>query len=108
MPDVKYDVAIYEAYDSTWHKIAFDLLTGKNSWRRGRLLIYAQGLTMPTFKPDVPLQPDTTYLWSVRLRRGDTVSTWSQVKHTLVRPGTFWYFAIEQWETWLNFTTPGK
>ena len=108
MPNVKYDVAIYEAYDSTWRKIALDLLTGKESWRRGRLMIYAQGLAAPKYKPDVSLQQDTTYLWSVRLRRGDAVSTWSQVKHTLVRPGTFWYFAIEQWETWLNFATPGK
>jgi len=108
IPDVKYDVAIYEAYDSTWHKITFDLLTGKESRRRGRLLIYAQGLTTPSFKPDVSLQPDTTYLWSVRLRRSDTVSTWSQIKRTLFNPGTFWYFAITQWEAWLNFTTPSK
>ena len=107
-PSVKYDVAIYEAYDSTWHKINLDLLTGKESWRRGRLMIYAQGLTTPTFKPDVSLQPETTYLWSVRLRRGDTVSTWSQAKRTLVHPGAFWYFLVEQWEMWFNFTTPSK
>ena len=108
IPDIMYDVAIYEAYDSNWRKINLDLLTGKERWRRGRLLIYAQGLTTPTFKPDISLQPDTTYVWSVRLRRDDTVSTWSQVKHTLVHPGAFWYFSFEQWESWLNFTTPGK
>lgn len=107
-PNVKYDVAIYEAYDSTWRKINLDLLTGKERWRRGRLLTYTQGLTEPTFKPDVALQPGTTYLWSVRLRRGDTVSTWSQLKNTLIHPDAFWYFAVEQWETWLNFTTPSK
>lgn len=105
MLDVTYDVAIYEAYDSTWRKINFDLLTGKKRWRRGRLLLYAQDLTAPTFKPDVLLQPNTTYVWSVRLRRGDAVSTWSQVKNTLVHPTTFWFFMIEQWETWPNFTT---
>ena len=105
---VKYDVAIYEAYDSTWRKINFDLLTGNERWRRGRLLIYAQGLTTPTFKPDVSLQPDTTYLWSVRLRRGNIVSTWSQVKKTRIHPTAAWYIMVEQWETWLNFTTPSK
>ena len=108
IPDVKYDVAIYEAYDSNWRKINLDLMMGKERWRRGRLVRYVQGLTSPTFKLDVPLQPDTTYSWSVRLRRGDSVSTWSQVKNTLIHPFTFWYFTVEQWETWLNFTTPSK
>ena len=28
IPDVKYDVAIYEAYDSKWRKIVLDVLTG--------------------------------------------------------------------------------
>jgi len=105
---VKYDVVIYEAYDSTWRKINLDLVTGKERWRPGRLQVYAQDLTAPAFKPDASLLSDTTYLWSVRLRRGDTVSTWSQVKHTLVRPNTFWWFAVEQWEAWFNFTTPNK
>lgn len=108
IPDIKYDVAIYEAYDSAWRKINLDLLTKKERWRRGRLLEYVQGLTTAKLKPDVSLQPDTTYLWSVRLRRGDTVSTWSQVKNTLIHPGSFWYFSVEQWETWLNFTTPSE
>lgn len=108
IPDVKYDIAIYEAYDSNWRKVVLDLLTGNKRWRRGRLMAYAQGLTKPRFKPNVPLQPDTTYLWSVRLRRGDSVSTWSQAKQTRFHPGAFWFFAIEQWDTWLNFTTPSK
>jgi len=107
MPGVMYDVAIYEAYDSTWQKIVLDQLTGNKTWRRGRLLTYAQGLKTPRFKPDVSLQPDTTYLWSVRLRRGDTVSTWSQVKRTIYHVGQ-WHFSTEQWEAWLNFTTPSQ
>ena len=107
IPGVMYDVAIYEAYDSTWQKITLDLLTGNETWRRGRLLTYAQGLTTPRFKPDVLLQPDTTYLWSVRLRRGDTVSTWSQVERTIYHVGQ-WQFSTEQQEAWLNFTTPSQ
>ena len=106
--DVEYDVVIYEAYDSIWRKINLDLMTGKKRWRRGKLLSYAQGLTEPSFKPDVILQPNSTYLWSVRLRRGNSVSTWSQVRNTQIHPFTFWYFMVEQWETWLDFTTPGK
>lgn len=98
VPDVRYDVVIYEAYDSTWRKINLDLITGKERWRRGRLQVYAQGLTKPVFKPDISLQPDATYLWSVRLRRGDTVSTWSKVKQTRIYPGTFIYYAFEQWK----------
>jgi hypothetical protein len=83
-------------------------MTGNKRWRRGRLLTYSQGLSTPSFKPDIPLQPGTTYLWSVRLRRGETVSAWAQATNVLIHPGAFFLHAIEQWETWPDFTTPSK
>ncbi|CAG36285.1 hypothetical protein [Desulfotalea psychrophila] len=108
IPGIKYDVVIYEAYDSTWRKINLDRLTGKRRWRRGQLLAYGQGLTETAFTPDVSLKPGTTYLWSIRLRRGETISTWSQVKRTLSHPGTFWSHSVKRREMWFNFITPDK
>jgi hypothetical protein len=44
---------------------------------------YAEGLTEPRFTPSAPLRPDKKYEWSVRLRRGDTVSSWSTTSFSL-------------------------
>lgn len=66
---VTYDVAIFEAL-----KISGVV---KPRTLRGPLVSYAQGLRDPKYSPAAPLQPGKLYEWTVRLREGDTVSSWS-------------------------------
>ena len=42
----------------------------------GALVAYAEGLREPRWSPP-SLQPGRLYQWTVRLRDGDTVSSWS-------------------------------
>jgi len=67
-PGITYDVAIFES-----------LRDGRAPARRytGALVAYAQGLGEPAYSPPTPLAPGKRYEWTVRLREGDTVSTWS-------------------------------
>ncbi len=68
-PQVTYDAVIYEAAD----------YKGRNgtNYIMGRLTAYRQGLTGPQWQIDRPLTPGQKYYWSVRLRKGETVSNWS-------------------------------
>lgn len=68
-PQVTYDVIVYEAAD----------YKGRNgtNYMLGRIAAYRQGLTAPQWQVDRPLLPGQKYFWSVRLRKGDTVSNWS-------------------------------
>jgi hypothetical protein len=76
--DLAYDVAIYES-------LSFEYAAGTARVNRmlGSLVGYAEGLTEPKYTPAVPLQPGRKYEWSVRLRDGDTVSTWSTTSSSL-------------------------
>lgn len=69
--DLTYDVVIYES-------LTFAYGFGDQVNRMlGARVAYAQGLTEPRFTPPSALQPGKKYEWSVRLRSGDTVSSWS-------------------------------
>lgn len=74
--EVSYDLILYEA--------AAYAFGGRNvpSYMRGRVVAYAEGLKEPRWQPETPLKPDTRYIWSVRLREGETVSAWSTQSHT--------------------------
>lgn len=64
-----YDVALYESVT---------LVGGLGGLRtRGNLVSYAEDLMTPSYQVTEPLRPGRQYAWSVRLRDGDTVSTWS-------------------------------
>jgi hypothetical protein len=76
-PEVAYDVAIYESLS-----IDFTGLNRTNRLR-GPLVAYAEGLREPRFTPTTGLKPDRNYVWSVRLRDGDTVSSWSSTSYSL-------------------------
>ncbi|HKU46177.1 MAG TPA: hypothetical protein VJQ58_04795 [Burkholderiales bacterium] len=67
---ITYDVAVYESL-SFMH-------TATTSVRDlpGALVAYAEGLREPRWSPP-SLQPGRLYQWTVRLRDGDTVSSWS-------------------------------
>jgi hypothetical protein len=97
---VTYDVAIYEFLVLD----PFDVPGAGRHRERGKLAAYAEGLKEPKLQLDTPLQPGKKYLWSVRLRKGDFVSTWSVSSY-------FDYFVIG-WRKgsgqWHGFTTPEK
>jgi hypothetical protein len=92
---VSYDVAIFESEP-------LDLLGTVKE--RGTLVAYAEGLPETKFQPDKPLDPGKHYLWSVRLRKGDIVSTWTTTS----------YFAflivasVRGSGQWYAFTTPDR
>jgi len=67
--DVTYDVAIWKAVE-----YRRGLLSG---YVRGDLVVYAEDLKDPRFDVSPALEAKTRYFWSVRLRRGQRVTTWS-------------------------------
>jgi hypothetical protein len=74
-PGVTYDVVVYE---SLWITLA-----GLRSARiPGPRVAYAQGLREPGFAPAAELARGRIYAWSVRLRDGDTVSSWSSTSYS--------------------------
>lgn len=97
-PGVTYDVLIYEAVQYARNPLG----VVKDSVQ-GAQVQYEQGITSPMLKVS-PLRPNTTYFWSVRLRRGEIVSNWS----------TFSYFNFYLIATtrgrgqWFSFSTPGN
>ncbi|HET7671438.1 MAG TPA: hypothetical protein VFK84_13600 [Burkholderiales bacterium] len=75
--DVTYDVVVYESLT-----FAYGFGDQVNRLLGGRVA-YAEGLTEPRFVPPTALQPGKKYEWSVRLRDGDTVSSWSTTSFSL-------------------------
>ena len=69
-PGVTYDVAVYEA-------LILNPMPGFTRTLRGPLVAYGEGLTEPRYQVVSPLRADRKYEWSVRLREGTRVSTWS-------------------------------
>lgn len=94
---VTYDLALYEAV--SYAQDAFS-----KQYTEGRLIAYAKGLVQPSWQPDQPLEPDRRYYWSVRLRRGEDVSSWSTYSY-------FNFFLIgfsSGHGQWFRFITPAK
>lgn len=73
---VTYDIAIYESLQFIYS------LNGAVERMRGERVVYAEGLREPRYVPP-PLAPGKRYQWSVRVRDGDTVSTWSTGSYSL-------------------------
>jgi hypothetical protein len=90
--DIAYDVAIYES-------VAFEGIKGL----RGTLVAYAEGLREPKYSP-APLEHWRQYEWTVRLRDGDTVSSWSATSYN--------FFAVVVWGSgsgqYFGFETPRR
>jgi len=68
-PDTRYDVAIWEG--SVYQEL-------DKHFTRGNLVYLREGLDQTEIVVEKPLKPLTQYMWGVRLRRGDIVSTWSK------------------------------
>jgi hypothetical protein len=84
-PNVAYDFVIYEGIK--WQ----DFVKGTKR-AVGREVYYREALKKPKHQIEEPLKPDTEYYWSVRIRRGQTVSSWSLYDYTLFL-GTGYYSA---------------
>jgi hypothetical protein len=54
---------------------------GQKRWVEGQIVHYAPGLTTPEFSPPEPLDPGRRYFWSVRVRDGARVSSWSTMDY---------------------------
>jgi hypothetical protein len=91
--DVTYDLAVYESIKAP--------LLGL-SHMRGALVHYSEALPQPFYQFEKPLARHAQYEWSVRLRSGDTVSSWSTT-------GYFVFFVVGTASgagNWFGFATP--
>lgn len=92
-PGISYDVAIYESLDFSYG------LYGSVRGLRGARVAYAEGLKEARYVAPA-LEAGKRYLWSVRLRDGDTVSSWSTTSHSFfiviaARKAAGQYFGFE-------------
>jgi hypothetical protein len=78
--DVTYDLIIYKGIrvKSEWWQGAI--------WSEEREVYYRQALKEPEHKIEVPLKPDTVYYWTIRARRGETVSEWASYDYVSCGP----------------------
>jgi hypothetical protein len=91
--DITYDIVIFESLRISEPWVNVERM-------RGPLVAYAEGLREPRFKPSVPLQSGKRYQWTVRLRSGDTVSSWSTTG--------FDYFIARRSGQDFGFETPSR
>lgn len=97
VPGITYDLAIWEAagYRLPW------AMAG-SSYIPGHLAVYEENFAEPHLRVQTPLKPKTKYYWSVRMRNGDVVSSWSRAGH--------FAFMLVAWTTssggWFAFETP--
>lgn len=77
--DVTYDVVVYESHS------LFPLPgpSAHSHRMRGALVAYKEGLAEPRFAPTSGLQRGRTYEWSVRVRDGEAVSSWSTTSYSV-------------------------
>ena len=65
---------------------------------------YRAGIRGASHRIDEPLRPGTTYLWAVRIRRGEAAGSWS----TYDRSRRFLFWASEDRDLAHTFRTPGQ
>ncbi len=94
--DVSYDLILYEA---AAYVVGDQMVP---SYMRGRVVAYEEDIQEPRWQPTSPLKPDTRYIWSVRLREGESVSGWSTQSHF-----TFLIVYMSSgYGQWFQFKTP--
>jgi hypothetical protein len=78
--DVSYDLIIYNCIeDNSWGRQG-PRFTAKD------VVYYREAVTETECKIEKTLEPDTVYIWSVRVRRGTEVSDWSAYDYTMATP----------------------
>ena len=95
--DVSYDFVIYE----TVSLVESDMFNGRIP---GKTVFYVGDVKEPKFALQTPLETGKKYNWSVRLRRGDTVSSWSRCGYFAFIIVAF----ISESGKWFGFSTPSK
>jgi hypothetical protein len=76
-PGVTYDVVIFES-------LSFMYGVARSVDRMyGARVAYAEALHEPRFRPQAPLEPGKKYQWTVRMRDGETVSSWSATSRSI-------------------------
>jgi hypothetical protein len=92
-----YDIAVFESLS-----LAGDVPGALRI--RGTRVAYAEGLREPRYQLSKPLAANTKYEWSVRLREGDNVSTWTTT--------SYFAFFVVGWAAgsgqWFGIETPAR
>ena len=92
-----YDVAVYESLSLAGNVPGALRI-------RGTRVAYAEGLREPRYQLSTPLAPNTRYEWSVRLRDGENVSTWTTT--------SYFAFFVVGWAAgsgqWFGLDTPAQ
>lgn len=73
-PDVSYDIVMFKALPLNPGRM-------KSRWVAGPIVEYASAFRTARYTPQKRLKPKTNYYWSVRMRKDDTVSSWSTVSY---------------------------
>jgi hypothetical protein len=68
-PGVTYDLVVYAPTES-----------GEQALMQKKQVYYREGLKGSSHRIETRLDPDKTYTWSIRARRGDEVSEWTMQK----------------------------
>lgn len=92
-----YDVAVYESLSLAGNVPGALRI-------RGTRVAYAEGLRETRYQLSTPLAPNTRYEWSVRLRDGENVSTWTTT--------SYFAFFVVGWAAgsgqWFGLDTPAQ
>ncbi|MDR3570198.1 MAG: hypothetical protein P4L43_19400 [Syntrophobacteraceae bacterium] len=79
-----YDVAVWQSQSKTPDKSIVGTPFEPREW--GKQVYYVQGISANYFRIDKPLQPNTCYHWSVRIRTGGDVSEWATFSQAALSP----------------------
>jgi hypothetical protein len=93
--DVTYDFILYEA-------ATFDYVGTNDGIVQGRMVEYVEDIQEPEHRLDKPLNANSKYYWSVRMRDGDMVSAWSTYSHF----GFYVFYMTSGYGQWFAFSTP--
>lgn len=94
VPDIKYDLIVYESAIWRMNPVIETEFPGE-------IVLYQEGLDEPRYQTTSELKPSKTYYWTVRLRKDDTVTSWSRYSFK-----TFYYYGVEAKGQLFRFSTP--
>ncbi|MEW6290384.1 MAG: hypothetical protein AB1545_11070 [Thermodesulfobacteriota bacterium] len=93
--NVTYDLIVYEA-------AAYYIDSIGKTYIPGRVVLLNEDIKDPSYQLTTELKPGTNYYWSVRLREGNDVSTWSLFHY-------FYFYVVgasSASNQWFTFSTP--
>jgi hypothetical protein len=97
-----YDLVVYESAE--WTDTGID-----PQYVPGRIALYKENFTEPSLRLGglvSTLQRDSRYFWTVRLRKGDRVSTWSTHGHFFLYPNSVFLSLASAHNQLFTFSTP--